>query len=409
MFRILIIEDSSEKLRDITSTLEQIEQFNSCEIRNVIDYANGLSELRNKVFDLLILDISIPMKTSGNVDPEGGLKLLRELTSRQIYNQPTHIIGLTAHQDIFEKAQAEFETNLLSIINYSVTDIQWQEQLKTGVGQRIIAKSTSVSAIPEYDYDVAIITAVDIEFYAVKGLSSKWERVKVANDASPYFETIFLRDNKSFRVIIACAPQMGMNACAILSLKMIHNFRPKYLFMTGIAASVKGTDVHGYGDVMVIDESWDGGAGKLTENDNSEAVFLPIAKHLRLDPDFAEKMRSIKDDSKLLRSIKDGWKPNQVPNTELNIHIGSVVSVAGVIENEAIIDELKAKDRKLLGLEMEAYAMYYSANNCSNPKPIAMALKSISDFANKQKNDMYQSYASYCSAKVLYEFIMREL
>ncbi|MBV5284050.1 MAG: hypothetical protein JZU53_16630 [Paludibacter sp.] len=409
MFKILIIEDEADKLRNISIILDSIPGINSDDIDHELDSFSAKKRLKNTYYDLLILDIAIPNRKSEIVDLEGGIKLLHEILVRDKYKIPAHIIGLTAREDIITKAAAEFGSQVLSVIQYSLTDIEWQAQLLNGVEQRISSKLSSYLTEQTYDYDIAIINAVEVEFQAVKALSLNWKKVAVSSDPSPYYETEFNENGKKFRVVAACAPQMGMNASAVLSMKLIQNFRPKYLFMTGIAASIKDTDSHGYGDVIVIDESWDGGAGKITQSNDGSNIFLPTANNLRLNRDISEKLRFLKDNSELLRKIKDNWKPGAAPNTELAIHIGSVASVAGVIENQAVINDLKIKDRKLLGLEMEAYGMYYSANNCSNPKPIAIALKSISDFANTDKKDSFQPYASYTSARVMYEFIISEL
>jgi nucleoside phosphorylase/CheY-like chemotaxis protein len=409
MFKILIVEDDTEKLRNITQTLAGIDGINVDSIDHSLDAFGAKKSMRENFYDLLILDISIPQRISEAIDPEGGIKLLHEIIQRTIYKVPTHIIGLTAHETVFQKAVNDFSFQILSVINYSQTDIEWQSKLINGVKQRINSKQIANIPQPIYNYDIGIITALDKELDAVKALSSKWEKVSFPNDASPYWETLFTKNDKSFRVIAACAPQMGMNASAVLSMKLIYNFRPRYLFMTGIAASVKDIETHGYGDVIVINESWDGGAGKITQTKDGENEFLPTANHLKLDSDMAEKIRNIKDNSSLLRQIKDKWKPNASPNTELTVHIGSIATVAGVIENKAVVAELKSKDRKLLGLELEIYGMYYSAFNCSNPKPTPIGIKSISDFANTDKNDMYQAYAAYTSAQVMYEFIMSEL
>lgn len=409
MFNILIVEDNTDKLRNILQTLEAVSGIDVDLIEHDIDSLSAKKRLKKTSYDLLILDIAIPLRKSEPVDLEGGIKLLNEILVRDLYKVPVHIIGLTAHEEIFTKASLEFGNQILSVIRYSDTDIEWQEQLCKGVEQRLLSKISSSASEQTYNYDIAIINAIEKEFVAVKALSKNWEKVFVPGDSSPYFETVFERNGKTYKVIAACSPQMGMNASSVLTMKLIHNFRPKYIFMTGIAASIKDTNSHGYGDIIVIDESWDGGAGKITETKDGKNLFQPTAKNLRLDTDVSERIRSLKDNSELLRNIKDGWKPNAVPNTELAIHIGSVASVAGVIENSAVIEELKGKDRKLLGLEMEAYGMYYAATNCSNPKPTAIALKSVSDFANTEKKDEYQPYASYTSARVMFEFIMNEL
>ena len=408
MFKILIVEDKSEKLKNILQVLEKITGIDVDTIDHDLDSTTAKLRLKKDNYDLLILDISIPLRKSEDIDPEGGLKLLKEITQRDIYKVPVHIIGLTAHKEIFDKANEEFESQLISLIRYSESDIEWQNKIASCTERIVSAKNNLSNSNVEYNYDVAIITAVEIEFTALKELSTKWQKVVVHGDASPYYETEFKGKSKTFRVVIACARQMGMNASSTLSMKMIYNFRPRYLFMTGIAASIKSSDTHGFGDIFVIDESWDGGAGKITE-ENGMSIFQQTANNHRADQDLTEKIRSIKDDKPKLRLIKDKWGSRVAPNTELSIHIGSVASVAGVIENSAVIDELKRKDRKLLGIEMEVYGMYYSANNCSNPKPKVMALKSVSDFANTTKNDQYQPYASFTSAQVLYEFIINEI
>lgn len=409
MFKILIVEDDSDKLRDVTSVLDKIEGLNDDNIDHVVDSIGAKNKLKEKFYDLVILDIAIPLRKSEHIDINGGIKLLKEILERDIYKKPSHIIGLTALDEVFKTATEKFNNQILSVIRYSLTDVEWKSQLINGLKQRLNAKSSCDSIELKYNFDIAIICAVQTEFDAIKALSDNWTKINVVSDSSPYFETTFEKDDKVFKVIAACAPQMGMNASSALTMKIIYNFRPKYIFMTGIAASIKDTTSHGFGDILIIDECWDGGAGKITQDRDGKKIFQQAANNLRIDRDIYEKMRMIKDDNVFLRNIKDNWKPNSLPNTELSIHIGSVASVAGVIENEAVIEELKIKDRKLLGVEMEAYGMYYSAVNCSNPKPLAIAIKSISDFANTEKNDMYQTYASYTSAQVMYHFIISEL
>lgn len=408
MFNILIIEDNIEKLRDTLSVLEKVDGIDTDSIDHVVDSLGAKKKIKEKLYDLVIVDIAIPLRKSEVIDTEGGIKLIKEILQRKVYKIPSNIIGLTSYEEVFDKASEEFGKKILSVIRYSLSDDEWKLLLKDGVELMLQSKKSSLENTVDYDYDVAIINAVDTEFKAILNLSQSWKPIRLANDSSHYLETVFSKEDKNIRVIAACAPQMGMNACSVLSMKMIYNFRPRYLIMTGIAASVKDSSAHGFGDILIIDETWDGGAGKITQDESGNNIFLKSANHLRLESDVSERIRVYKDDRDLLRSIKDGFKNGEVPNTELSLHIGSVTSVAGVVENEVIINELKSKDRKLLGLEMESYGLYYSAKNCSNPKPIVLAIKSISDFANTNKNDKYQAYASYTSAVFMYHLIISE-
>ena len=42
--------------------------------------------------------------------------------------------------------------------------------------------------------------------------------------------------------------------------------------------------------------------------------------------------------------------------------------------------------------------VYFAANNASAPKPKALVVKSICDFANSEKDDKFQKFAAYTSA-----------
>jgi nucleoside phosphorylase len=55
---------------------------------------------------------------------------------------------------------------------------------------------------------------------------------------------------------------------------------------------------------------------------------------------------------------------------------------------------------------MESYSVFYAAQNSTDPKPKAIVIKSICDFADSEKSDKYQKFAAYTSsqfAKYLYE------
>lgn len=84
-----------------------------------------------------------------------------------------------------------------------------------------------------------------------------------------------------------------------------------------------------------------------------------------------------------------------------------MASVPAVIACADVIKELEKHDRNLLGIEMEAYGMFYAAYNSIKPRPIYVAsLKSVSDYGTKEKCDKFQEYAAYTSAAVLKHIIV---
>ena len=74
------------------------------------------------------------------------------------------------------------------------------------------------------------------------------------------------------------------------------------------------------------------------------------------------------------------------------------------------IEEISEHARKLMGIEMETYGMYYAAAHSVEPRPKFWAsIKSVSDYATIKKKDNFQEYASYTSAAFLKHVILNEL
>ena len=55
---------------------------------------------------------------------------------------------------------------------------------------------------------------------------------------------------------------------------------------------------------------------------------------------------------------------------------------------------------------MEVYGVYVAAS-LSQPKPRVFAIKGVSDYADPEKGDSFQSLASYASAATAAEFLER--
>ncbi len=82
-----------------------------------------------------------------------------------------------------------------------------------------------------------------------------------------------------------------------------------------------------------------------------------------------------------------------------NIYKDGMVSGSAVVADGKLVDE-RIRQRGVNGIDMEAYGF---AHACimANIKPII--IKSICDFADDEKNDIYQSAAAYASAQVFYK------
>ena len=97
---------------------------------------------------------------------------------------------------------------------------------------------------PTYGFDVAIINALHKpEHSAMRSVFGEdgWEEIKYpADECNTYYaKTMNNKDGYSVRIVTTYQSQMASVASASLTAKMLYHFRPKYVFMTGIAAAVE--------------------------------------------------------------------------------------------------------------------------------------------------------------------------
>lgn len=94
MITVLFLEDDAFKTLKITQLLERHHippQF-IVTVNNVYDAENALLE---NFFDLLILDINVPLRRGEAARRHAGLTLLKDISRRKInLNIPDHIVGL---------------------------------------------------------------------------------------------------------------------------------------------------------------------------------------------------------------------------------------------------------------------------------------------------------------------------
>jgi nucleoside phosphorylase len=84
--------------------------------------------------------------------------------------------------------------------------------------------------------------------------------------------------------------------------------------------------------------------------------------------------------------------------------LGILATGAAVVQNRDLVDEILSAFGKVVGLEMEAYAIFQAARLAQFPRSRVLAAKSVSDFTNKDKKDNWQQYAAFTSARFVYEF-----
>lgn len=413
MLSVLIIEDTQEKIASIKDIIDNLSEKIEYEIVN--DAKNATYKLYDKYYDLLLVDIHIPFEWGGNAEAQIAIELIKQIIEDDDLNTPFSILSITKKEDLKEEYKKELERLTVTILQYKENNDTWKHQLREKLKSLSSAKK-SLYYQKEYDYDIAIINALQepehSQLINVFGGYEKWKRIQhPMDDFNNYYECILEIKNKKIRCIATYANQMASIASSALTTKIIYNFRPKYLFMTGITAGIPNDNMN-FGDILVASEVYDGASGKIkTNKENGNTIFEPDVRQKSTNTEFINIITRLKSDNQLLSNIANRYPSKQgKPNTELNIHIGPMASVPAVLSCKEEIDKIKGHERKLQGIEMEAYGMFYAASCAIKPLPKFVAsLKSVSDFADIQKNDNYQEYASYTSASLLKYIIENEL
>lgn len=227
-----------------------------------------------------------------------------------------------------------------------------------------------------------------------------WTETRYPGDEQTYLEFRRERNGKEELIVAARTDEMGMTAASVLSMKLIHRYRPRYLIMPGIAAGTKGDDADEqmYGDIVLADKIWNYSNGKYVSADQAEIVFGELG--------FIPRPTLIHTDPELKRVFERAVVSEK---NECHVLLGTMASGSTVVANRAVLEKyVRSGFRETLGLEMEGYGVAYAARHATEPKPHAIVAKSVCDFADNRKSDMYQKFAAHTSCEFV-RFLIEEI
>lgn len=390
-YNILIVDDNYEKVQGIVKSLKS----NDIAITSVQSSRCAIKELKKLQFDMLVLDLQLPEDLGDDIDPTAGLKLLRFIQCNSSIQKPKHILGFTAHQGSYDESINEFNAK------------GWALHLSKGdfsVIASVIMSQLNYTYSEQFDCDIAIITALEhTELEEVLRLDANWIKLYIPNDPSAYYKAkIKTSKNKELTVIAVSCHSMGMANASAITMKVCLKFSPTYLLMTGIAAGIQKKV--NLGDILIADFCWDWGNGKQTIRDG-KPVFLASPKQEPINETLRIKLRTLIRERAYLDEIYNGWPSALRPQHALNAYLGPIATGAVVLEDQNIIEAILFTNRDTIGIEMEGYGFMLASKLSSSKQPISLVIKSVCDFADPNKDDSYQGYASYTSTKYAFKLI----
>lgn len=415
MIRVLIMDDTPDKTAKIKSVLKERCLLKEEEIEWAGSINSGRRKLASMVYDLLILDLVMPINDGDEVEAEGNSEsFIEELSRVGRLHKPVYIIALTQYEEKVEKHRKSFAKKLWKLIHYDLKETDWEDVLQEAVDTIVATKGQLKKSMEdERHFDVGILCALPEEFEQMKlAFSNQWNSVPLAGLPYQLYSTMVRTEyGHTIKVIACCNNVPGMQAASITASFLLSRFDLETLFMTGFCAGFKKkgkTDVN-YGDLFIADSEYDYGSGKLIKKDN-EQVVMPEPKQMPCSYDVLGKLNDFITEqvaaSKVFAELKrvgllvEGM---EVPN----IHVGPGACGSYVVGDESFMEQLVKEDnRNLKGLDMEGYGLYLAGHMLNKT---CVLVKGIADFGGKDKDDKYHKVCSYASAWFVQHFIKKML
>lgn len=408
MIKILILDDSVEKIGVIKRFLRE-----ECNVdEQFVDERQTIKEGRKILYendyDLLLLDLVMPRDSESEPTAEESIKFLDEIYYNSDIHIPVHIIGFSQYDELILTHTDSFEDKLWHLITFSFTNNSWKDKLKSKICHLISVKNRFKESIEaKTKFDIGIITALESpELKEILELPCNWKTFELENDPIVYHEgSISTLNGNTFRLIACSINKMGMQATASVASMIIAKFKVKYLFMNGVCAGIKERDLE-FGDIVIAENLTDYGSGKMTESYDGEFLFKPEPHQFPTDQNLISKVNNfIRDNSELLK-IQTAFKGTK-SKTILKAKIGPVASGSYVVASKSLVTTITEPNRKLIAIDMEGFGLYLACHYFNQTK--ALFIKSVCDFGDEKKDDNYQSYAAYTSARFLHSFLFNEM
>lgn len=400
--KILVVHDR----KDVGCEIETIIKATvpDSEVRRAEDGISAREALQNTIFDLLIMDLTLPHFKGGKSDYRVAETLLKELFEVASLNVPGDVIGLTMDAEALELVAGSLGPHVMVIIPEDKAG-KWKSYLADKVKYAAKAAITrQISVNQHYLYDALILTALDEEFEPYRQYFDFTE-LKHFDGAN---EFLFADKIKKIRKGVAYSiGRSGQARAASWAQSLITLYRPKLALMSGFCGGVQGKA--SFGDLMIFESSYDWDYGKWSEvGEEKKAVFLARANPVSIDGSRAHRMARALNASDFNRNPKLLSKVELASKGSIDrfeVRLKPAASGSAVITNDGIVDQIAGLNEDIRAVDMESYGFYYACRNTEVVKPEFICMKSVSDFCNGEKGDHLHKACSEISAAAVVEFL----
>lgn len=390
---VLLVDDDQTKIERLKLFLIN-QGIDENDILIATDAADASRKLTKNKIDLMLIDVLLPARNGATPQADSSLNLLRQIVEDEVLPTPTHLLGVTASEETRNEVDHQFKELVTNVLHVSADQDNWKGVLQQYVQRLLRTENENTSFI----YDVVVLNA--LRKPELEAVYNSWplelsDEKLVGSNINCRTGHLKLSNDKSLKIACAHLNQMGPIAATHSTEVVLKHFKPRVIIMTGICGGF--SDAVSVGDVVIAEKSWDWQSGKWVEDWSLQAASDPKEASNEL----VSLAKTIDVEMSSFYEQYTGFRPAHHPK----LIPAPMVSGSSVVASTDIQKVFRSQHRKMAAIDMECYGLYYSCANHHGQPTKMICIKSVSDLADRAKDDNYQSYCSFISARVALRLI----
>ncbi|WP_345155429.1 hypothetical protein [Aminobacter aganoensis] len=273
---VLVVEDGDEKFEAVRRALFPSGSYRRLD--RAPDFSTAQRQLEANHYDLVILDIRVPVLRGGSPASKNSADIVELITRGQAIN-PSYIIDLTEFPEELS-ANSSYPLEYFSIEKYSSISDEWKFRLSRHIEY---IKRTKIASVnfhdSSFDYDAVILTARhDNEFVPIVNAMS-WEKGTLSDDGRfPGFKVKTGVWNTStgfaLKAAVVCIQRAGLASAAAATSLAISRYKPKIVSMLGMCCGLNNaasSDPQKLGDVVIMSDTFCWDEGRYSDTKRAKA------------------------------------------------------------------------------------------------------------------------------------------
>ena len=374
--RILAIEDNTRKAKEIESIVFDVDP--GATFKQSGDIGSAYGELDATVYDLVVVDLMMPL-VEGGPPQDAGKELVRIVSSSRL-NRSARIVALTGYEELYEQQEREFAELGVLLVYFDEYSDGWKKTIRSMVRR--------VSVLPRSDF--VIICALNVERESFLNTSARLGGRMVENG----FDVRRIEIG-NFVGSLILLPRPGLVDASVIAASAVERYRPQLVAMSGICAGVR--ERVAMGQVLVCAVCWEYQMGKYAKHGFQFEPYQSV-----LSETVRQHLSTLCASSHIADTIYGRELPYGVERCQPAL--ATMVSGSAVVSDEEFRKGIQLQHRKIDAIEMELSGVF-RAVHLVDDSVICVGVKAVADFADDQKADNVQSFASIASAHFVVEAV----